>query len=151
MLIHHFQVRGWLAFLAALAFALDPLQTVHERLVMSEAVTLLVMALEYLKQHHLGWLIAISLAGVTLTALRLVHVPAVWVVAVLLPACTFRQSLPRPKLRAASALAVSVGSTLVLQLCYQETVCILKQREPAYHRPLPDGRHSANVETRRRR
>ena len=93
----------------------------------------------------------ISLAGVTLTALRLVHVPAVWVVAVLLPACTFRQSLPRPKLRAAAALAVSVGSTLVLQLCYQETVCILKQREPAYHRPLPDGRHSANVETRRRR
>jgi hypothetical protein len=43
-LVRFFRVRAWIAILAGLVFALDPVQVIYEHMVMAETATMLAMA-----------------------------------------------------------------------------------------------------------
>jgi hypothetical protein len=120
-------------------FAFDPVQIVHEHLIMTETASLLAMAVylaagwEYLRSRSLYWLPVLAFLGVGLVSLRLVYLPVV-LAAALLPLLA---SLPPaaggwvPNL--AFALLLSFGSTLLFQSGYQRLTGRLAHREPAYH------------------
>jgi hypothetical protein len=142
MLLRYLKVRAWIAILAALAFAFDPVQIVHEHLVMTETTALLAMAIflwaasRYLRAPDLWQLALLSFLGILLVSLRMVYLPLVLISPLLLPAAAYFWT-PRPQARRsralALALAVSCGSTIVFQLGYRHLTGWLGSREPAYH------------------
>jgi hypothetical protein len=78
-----FRVQPAIAVAAAVVCAVDPLQIVHERLVLTEtfaqmafAIYLLV-AISYTNWPRLGALLLASLAGILLVSFRVVYVPLV--------------------------------------------------------------------------
>src|SRR5450755_1464578 len=91
-LIRFLKIRPWIAILAALAFAFDPVQIVHERLVLTETTALfataifLLAAARYLRAPDLWQLVLLSFLGILLVSLRTVYLPLVLLSAVLLPA-----------------------------------------------------------------
>lgn len=139
MLVRFLRVRPWIAMLAALVFAMDPVQIVHEHLVMTETTTVLVMAmflltaLQYQQDHSLYRLILLSFLGVLLVSLRLVYLPVVLTTAVLLPASLyFSSSGMRPR-HLAAALVVSCACTAIFQVGYRDLTGWRAGREAAYH------------------
>jgi hypothetical protein len=138
-LVRFMQVRAWIAILAALAFAIDPVQIVHEHLVMSETAALLVMAtflvaaLKYLQDPSPRWLVILSFLGVLLVSLRIVYLPAVLAAAVLLPVSAYFSSSARRPRVLAIALVASCGSAALFHLGYRYLTGWLAGREPAYH------------------
>lgn len=136
-------VRTGIAVLASLVFAVDPVQIVHERMVMTETATLLAMAVylvaasAYLQRPDWWRLVILSFIGVLLVSFRLVYLPVVLAAAVLLPAGVYlwpRASYqPRRSSGLALALVVSSVSTLGFQVAYRHWIGWLGHREPAYH------------------
>jgi hypothetical protein len=142
VLLRFLKVRAWIAILAALAFAFDPVQIVHEHLVMAETSTLLVMAIflvaasRYLLAPGLWQLVLLSFLGILLVSLRIVYLPLVLLSAVLLPVaayCRPARSQVRRARALALALAVSCGSTTLFHLGYTHLTGWLGSREPAYN------------------
>jgi hypothetical protein len=139
-LIRLLNVRVWIAILAALIFAFDPMQVTYEHLVMTEATSILISAvflcaaLAYLRKPALFWPVILSFLGILLVSLRMVYVPVVFATAVLLPllAACFSPSARRPRILVL-ALALSCGSTLLFHEAYQHLTGRLAGREPAYH------------------
>ena len=138
-LLRFFGVRHWIGILAALVFAIDPVQIVHERMVMTETSTLLAMAillvtaLWYLERPTDLKLVALALEGVFLVSLRIVYLPVVLAAAVLLPLAGFSASPVKKLPHLVRALAVSCLATLLFQSGYQHLTGRLAHREPAYH------------------
>jgi hypothetical protein len=134
-LLRLLNVRAAIALTAALVFAFDPVQIVHERLILTEATALLVMAAFlvsgslYLRKPDWWRLVALSFLGILLVSLRIVYLPLILLSAVLLPLAALRV---RPR-ALALALAVSCGSTLFFHCGYMELTGSLAKREPAYH------------------
>ncbi|HEY3840391.1 MAG TPA: hypothetical protein VGL72_27655 [Bryobacteraceae bacterium] len=135
VLTRYLKTREWIAIAAALVFAFDPVQIVHEHLILSEnttllvAATYLVAALGYLEKPAPWKLSLLAFLGTALVGLRMVYFPVVMASAVLLPLLvrlTTRRML-------AFALAVSCGSTALLHLGYRHLTGHLAGREPAYH------------------
>jgi len=131
ILLRFFSVRPWLAILAAIAFAFDPVQIVYEHLIMTETAAMLAgalflaAALQYLRTSSLRWLVAASLLGIVLVSFRVVYVPIVFACAVLLP-------IGRKPKALAIAFLVSCSSTLLVQMGYRALTGRLAGREPAY-------------------
>lgn len=144
-LLRFFGVRAAIAIAAAIVFAVDPVQIVHEHLVLSETAAMLatavflVAALKYLSAPAPWWLVVLSFAGMCLVSLRMVYLPVILTAAVLLPpAAYFPESAPGvsrgKRLRLlALALMVSCGSTFVFQSGYRHWTGRLAGREPAWH------------------
>lgn len=138
-LLRFLHVRAWIAVLAALVFAFDPVQIVYEHLVMSETTALLAMAvfllaaLRYLRGPSLWWLVILSFLGVLLVSLRFVYLPLVLAAAVLLPLAAYFSFSARRRRLLALALVVSCGSTVLFQMGYRDLTGWLAGREPAYH------------------
>jgi len=141
-LVRFLNVRASIAILAGLVFALDPMQIVYERMLMTEASTLLAMAvfllagLRYLQQPSLRWLVILSFLGTLLVSLRLVYLPLVAASSVLFPAAVCFSSGTPPRARRLRlltlALAISCGSTMLFHSGYRELTGWLAGREPAY-------------------
>jgi hypothetical protein len=137
-LVRFLRVRVWIAILAGLVFALDPVQIVYEHMVMAETATMLAMAvfivgaLQYLEDPSLVRLAILPFLGIILASLRLVYVPVVLATAVLLPAATYLwSSVRRPRLLVLG-LMVSCGSAAICHVGYQHLTGWLAGREPAY-------------------
>jgi len=131
LLVRFLRVRAGIAVFAALAFAIDPVQVIHEHLVMTETAAMLAMAvylvvaLEYLRRSSDGWvawfwLIILSILGVLLVSLRTVYLPPVLTVAFLLPISANLWAPARASrlLPLTLALTISLGSALLLQRAY---------------------------------
>ncbi|MGA2211827.1 MAG: hypothetical protein ABSH31_01025 [Bryobacteraceae bacterium] len=141
VLLRFLRVRVWIAILAALVFAFDPVQIVHEHLVMAETAALFVMAIfllvasQYLRAPRLWQLPVLAFLGILLVSLRIVYLPLVLLSAALLPAAAYFRApgsqLWRPRALAV-ALAVSCGSTFLFHLGYTHLTGWLVSREPAY-------------------
>jgi hypothetical protein len=139
ILLRYFAVRAWIAILAAIAFAFDPVQIVHEHLIMAETTAMLAVALflaaalEYLRSSSSLWLVAVSLLGILLVSLRIVYLPVVLACALLLPIGAWLMS-PRktPRVLAIDVL-LSCSSALLVHVGYQHLTGKLAGREPAYH------------------
>ena len=128
-LLRFFRVHFAVAIAASIAFVLDPLQIVHERLVMTETFTMFIFAghlllgFSYLRHPRLVTLAAVCLTGILLVSLRIVYTPIVLAEAVLLPVT--RWTLARDWSRAkglALHLSLSVLMTLVLHGGYRYLV-----------------------------
>ncbi|MGD1095860.1 MAG: hypothetical protein ABSB35_28195 [Bryobacteraceae bacterium] len=138
ILLRFFSVRPWIAILVALAFAFDPVQIVHEHLMLTETTAMLAVALflatavQYLRTFSSGWLVTVSVLGIVLVSLRLVYVPVVLACAVLLPLGAYFRSSRREPRTLAIALMVSCSSTLLLQIGFRDLTGRLAGREPAY-------------------
>ncbi|MGC2331352.1 MAG: hypothetical protein WA581_07860, partial [Candidatus Acidiferrales bacterium] len=137
-LVRFLAVRPWIAMLAAVVFAFDPVQIVHEHMVMTETVALLAMAvylvttLEYIRTKSVHWLVILAFVGILLVSLRTVYLPVVLVTAVIVPvvACV---AFPPARLRIlAFALVVSCLSTMVFHVGYRKLTGRLARREPIY-------------------
>jgi hypothetical protein len=137
-LVRFFAVRPWIVVSAAMVFAFDPVQILHEHLVMAETAAMLatavylVTALEYIRTRSIHWLAMLSLLGIVLVSLRTVYLPVVLTAAVLVPVLAFI-SLPAARLRfLAIALAVSCASTMLFHVGYRRLTGWRADREPAY-------------------
>jgi hypothetical protein len=137
-LVRFFFVRLWIAILAAIVFACDPVQVLYEHMVMAETASMLAMAaylvtaLQYIRTLALRWLVLLSLLGIGLAGLRTVYLPVVLAAAVLVPvvACIWA---PAARLRLlAMALIVSCASTALFHVGYRHLTGWRAQREPAY-------------------
>ena len=134
-LVRLLNVRLAIALTAALAFAFDPVQIVHEHLILTEATALLVMAgflitgSRYLQEPDWWRLVPLCFLGILLVSLRIVYLPLVLLSAVLLPLAALRT---RPR-ALALALGVSCVSTFLFHRGYMELTGSLARREPAYH------------------
>lgn len=143
VLIRFLKVRPWIAILAALAFAFDPVQIVHEHLIMTETTTLLVMAVfllaasQYLQAPRLWWLVSLAFLGILLVSLRMVYLPLAFLSAAVLPVAAYLWAPPQARFsgrrRLTVALLVSCGSTLFFHLGYARLTGRLASSEPAYH------------------
>ncbi|MBV8898109.1 MAG: hypothetical protein JO051_16460 [Acidobacteriaceae bacterium] len=139
-LLRNLCVRPWIAIAAAVAFALDPVQILHEHYILSETATLLaaaiflVAALEYLHQRRLFQLIELSFLAALLVSLRLVYVPLVLVASILVPLLAWFPTRTAPiRFRPlALALLVSCTFTYIFQTGYQHLTGWMAEREPAY-------------------
>jgi hypothetical protein len=158
-LIRFLRVRPWIALAAGLAFAFDPVQIVHEHMVMAETsallamATFLVVALHYLERPSAylerpapGDLVLLSFLGILLVSLRTVYLPLVLATAVLLPIAGYFSSRAGlfssaglsspaglPRLSAlALALVVSCGSTALFHVGYRYLTGFLEGRAPTY-------------------
>jgi hypothetical protein len=80
-----FRAPLWVAAVAALLYAVEPLALVYERLIMTETLTLLFLALFiltglcYINHPRAPLLIVLALLGTCVVSLRTFHIPVVWV------------------------------------------------------------------------
>lgn len=139
----HFAVRPSIAIGAAVLFAVDPMQVVHERMVMAEAPAMVVIAvlllasLEYLGSRKWFWLAAVAVLGITLVALRVAHLPAVLVWAIALPVVPhvkpyWHTRSTRHLRTALIALVVSGIATFACHTAYRQLTGYLGHTEPVY-------------------
>ena len=139
ILLRYFAVRPWIAILAAVAFACDPVQVVHERLIMTETSAMLgvalflTAALKYQETLAPRWLAVAALIGIFLAGLRIVYVPVVLVFAIVLPVGVYLLKKKREPTALAMALLVSCVSTVALHAGYRALTGWIAHREPAYH------------------
>lgn len=154
-----FSVRPRIAFCSGLLCALEPLQLMYERYVLTEAIALfslviyIILILHYLKRPRLSILAALQFVGTVLISFRLSFLSTVIVNAMLLPLLAIfvfvRSAHPLEKLSAAAAvkhmlssrqlmrivaihLLLSLGLTYVFHLGYKYVNGKLSHKPPAY-------------------
>ncbi len=139
----YFKLRPAFAIAAAIAFAVEPLQILHERMVLTESFAMLMLAvyltfcLSYLARPRALTLIALAATGVLLLSLRLVYVPVTLFGAVLIPLLGW--VMPRGEWatlngvrRFVAHLAVSLVVTLSLHQLYKTVTGLKANLPPAY-------------------
>src|SRR5262245_10008488 len=136
MLLRFFHVRPVLAVVAAVVYAVEPLQILHERLVLTESFAMLLLAiyllfgLWYVTRPTVSTLVALAVTGTLLLSLRLIFAPVMLFNAVFLPLLAWA---PRNGLkRMAAHLALSVLVTLGLHQAYKVAIGLRAHGPPAY-------------------
>ncbi len=138
MLMRFFGIGKWAALCAALLFAIDPAQVVHEHLVMAETATLTVLAvylvttLFYLERPAFLPLAVLSLLGILLVSLRINYLPVVILASVAIPLVGWWSIAGKPWRVLALGLLVSCGSTAILHTGYRSLTGDLENRSPRY-------------------
>lgn len=148
-----FQVPLLWSCLLAILCALDPLQLLYERYVMTETISLFVYAIAlyqaflYLRDHRLHNLILLQVLSIVLVGFRMSYLPLVEIDTFILPVLAFSggiwrafrqknrdESSPRwSALRACGGhLLLSVALMFVLHTGYKRLNGYLSKREPAY-------------------
>lgn len=143
LLLRFFKVHAVIAVVAAVVLAAEPLQILYERMVLTETLSLLLLAgylvlgLSYLHRPRLVMLIAIAATGVLLLSLRLVYVPVTLLNAVLIPSLVWAHSNSDWRARNGAKrflthLLVSVLVTLGLHRVYKVANGRAAKLPPAY-------------------
>lgn len=128
-------VRWSIAGAAALLFAWDPSQILHEHMVMTEAsagvvaALFLTAALAYLDRPRLPLFLPLSFFAVGLTSLRVVYVPLVAMAAIVIPLAARNRGWRQPLL----ALLLSLAAFGAGQNAFRHVTGRIAGREPAYH------------------
>lgn len=128
-------VRWSIAGAAALLFAWDPSQILHERMVMTEtsagvvAALFLTAALAYLDRPRLALFLPLAFFAVGLTSLRVVYVPLIAMAAVVIPLAARNRGWRQPLI----ALLVSLAAFGTGQNAFRHLTGRIGGREPAYH------------------
>ncbi len=118
--------------------ALDPLQLMSERLIMTEnAATfsfavLFLACLWYLKSRRLSVLFLVQVIGVLLVSLRIGFLPLVLVLSVVLPLMHWRKGAGQPNWEVYDALFLAVLSSQAMLWGYRHVYGDLTQEAPAY-------------------
>ncbi|MFL6465542.1 MAG: hypothetical protein ACJ73N_14175 [Bryobacteraceae bacterium] len=127
-LLRYFEAKFVLAALCSIGCALEPLQLMFERFVMTETMSVFVLALfmflsfSYLKTGSLPVLALIQMVGVFLFSLRYSYLPLLLVLSVLLPSLSRPPSFFRTSnklIPVILSLALSLGLSQLLLLGYR--------------------------------
>ena len=142
-LLRYFKVRPAIAVAAAVVFGVEPLQILHERMVLTESFAMLMLAvyllfcLSYLARPRALTLIVAAATGVLLLSLRLVYVPVTLLGAVLVPLLGW--VMPSGEWAATNRvrrflghLTLSVFVTLGLHQLFKTATGVKANRPPAY-------------------
>ena len=138
LLLRYFRAKPVIAMSFACLCALEPLQLMSERFVMTEAVATfgfalyLWTALSFLRTGRLSTLIAVQVLGVVLVSLRYSFLPLVLILAVALPILTIQKTRRvswRPIL---VRLALAIVTSQMLLLGYRHLYGFLEHTKPAY-------------------
>ncbi len=143
-LLRYFAVRPFVAITAGVLFAWDPMQLLHERMVLCETFSLLLLAinillgLSYVRQPRVGPLPGVALTGILLVSLRFMFIPVVLAEAILLPVLAWRCPPGNPTRRARFItlglhLVLALAASLALHAFYRHEVGRRTQRPPAYY------------------
>lgn len=143
-LLRFFAVRPTVAVTAAVLFAWDPMQLLHERMVLCETFALLLLALNillglsYVRQPRVWPLLGVALTGLGMFSLRFMYIPVVLLEAVLLPVLAWlRPPASPPRWSRTSTLAlhlfVALASSLALHAGYRHEVGRRTHLPPAYY------------------
>ena len=149
-LMRFFKTHVAIAVAGAVAFAVEPLQILHERMVLTEsfAVLLLVLylllGLSYLLRPRAILLVLIAATGVLLLSLRLVYIPVTLLGAALIPSLAWANSIDGKRFIA--HLVLSLLATLCLHQAYKIVTGFRANLPPAYDyaggsSSPPPGRH----------
>jgi hypothetical protein len=139
VLLRFFRVRFWIAAAAAVVFALDPKQIVHERMIMAETLALLaaalflLAALQYLREETSRWLVMVSFLGILLAAIRIVYLPVALAGSISLPIVAHFLGRNRQLRATVLGTFVACAATLLFHNAYRFLTGYLAGREPAYH------------------
>jgi hypothetical protein len=129
---------AWPAYSIGILCAIDPLQLVWERYVMTETISLLLYAVmlnfafEYLRTRAMRHLVIVQSLGVVLISFRMSYLLIIQIWAAL------KKDRPKFNIRlrqarmAAAHFAVSVGLMLLLHTGYKHAYAALSQRSPEY-------------------
>ncbi len=137
-LLCFFRTSFTIAFTCTVLCALDPLQLMSERLIMTEnAATfgfavLFLACLLYLKCRELAALLFIQAWGVLLVSIRVSFLPLVLVLSLALPLLPNQIGVSRPMRRIGEALLVAVLSSQALLWGYRHLYAHLAHDRPAY-------------------
>jgi hypothetical protein len=137
-----FATQRWLATVVALCYVAEPLSLLYQRMIMTEAPTLVFLALflllgvVYLNRPQLGLLFGLAAASVAGVAFRVSVLPVVMVSMVLLPPLAlFRGWRPSRAMltRCALHLAIGLGATFGLHALYKQLFHSVTGQPPAYN------------------
>ena len=143
-LLRFFSVRPAVAIAASVAFAWDPLQLLHERMVLCEAFTLLMLALNlllalsYVRQPRVAPLLGVALTGIAMVSLRFMYIPVALAEALLLPLLAWIFPANRPFRRSGAMvmaihLLVALSATLALHGWYRHEIGRRSHTPPTYY------------------
>lgn len=145
LLVRYFKVRPWIAFGAALLIAVEPLQLLMARYVMTETLALFIfvfyvwIALHYLEDTRIRWLILLQGVAVTLISIRLAFIPLVWIAALMIPffAISAKDAYNKSSIRKyASRIAIHAAVSIILLFtfttAYKNFHGFLHAKPPAY-------------------
>jgi hypothetical protein len=137
-----FRTPLWIVALAALAYAVDPLALIHERLIMTEGVALFGLALFvlvglcYIESQRLSWLILLAVCSTWIVSLRPSFVPLLLICAVFLPVLGPLRSEStrlRPQWQLLSHQIISVAVTILFHSVYMQYLAYSTGRAPSYN------------------
>lgn len=141
LLREYFRTSRAVAFTTGFLNALEPLQLMYERYVLTETVTLFVFALytllacQYIAERRLFTLMLLQVAAILLISLRISFVPLAWACALVVPLlAAWDSGLPRSKGKMAAAAASVLASVLLLGSLiegYKQVNGALSGRPPA--------------------
>lgn len=141
LLREYFRTGRAVAFTMGFLSAVEPLQLMYERYVLTETVTLFVFALytllafQYIAGRRLFTLMLMQVAAILLISLRISFVPLAWACALAVPLlAAWDAGLPRNKARMAAAAASVFASVLLLGSLiegYKQVNGALSGRPPA--------------------
>jgi hypothetical protein len=142
VLMRYFRVRPWCAFGAALLAALEPLQLLYARYVMTETLALFVfvfyvwVALHYLEDSRITWLAVLQGLAVLLISVRFAFIPLTWICAFALPLLAIYAKAEsggvKPVLRISAHIVMSALLLFVFTTAYKHFHGYLQHKPPAY-------------------
>jgi len=143
LLMRYFRVRPWCAFGAVLLFALEPLQLLYARYVMTETLALFVfvfyvwVALHYLEDSRIKWLAVLQGLAVLLISVRFAYIPLTWICAIFIPLLSvpaiYAKAGPgsvKPVLRISAHIVMSVLLLFVFTTSYKHLHGYLQYKKP---------------------
>jgi hypothetical protein len=145
LLMRYFRVRPWCAFGAVLLFALEPLQLLYARYVMTETLALFIfvfyvwVALHYLEDSRIKWLAVLQGLAVLLISVRFAFIPLAWICAFAIPLLSVPAIYAKagfggvkPVLRISAHIVMSVLLLFVFTTAYKHLHGYLQHKPPAY-------------------
>jgi hypothetical protein len=145
LLIRYFRVQPWIAFVAALLSTLEPLHLLYVHQVMTETLALAIfvfyvwVALHYLENPRIKWLVVIQCIATLMISVRYAFIPITWSCALAIPLLALPALAVRARLtgvKVAGRLAVHVVLSVLLLFifttAYKHFNGYLQNKPPAY-------------------
>jgi hypothetical protein len=145
LLMRYFRVRPWIAFGAVLLIALEPLQLLYARYVMTETLALFVfvfyvwVALHYLEDSRIKWLAVLQGLAVLLISVRFAFIPLAWICAFAIPLLSVPaiyvkagSSGVKPVFRISAHIVMSALLLFVFTTDFKHLHGYLSHKPPAY-------------------
>lgn len=145
LLIRYFNVRPWLALFTALLMAIEPLQLLYARYMMTETLALFLfvlyvwVVLQYNEDVRIRWLVVLQMLAIMMIGVRFAFIPVVWIGAFAVPLIAVPRIAEKAKSpcqnKLVSILAhvfISVAVLFTITTTYKHVYGYFLNKPPAY-------------------